>query len=43
MSTYRLELRNSFVHVARMVDSPHDEKLEPRFMLSEKGVADCSS
>lgn len=43
MSTYRLELKKRYRHVATMVNSPYHEPSEARFMISEKGITDCSS
>jgi DNA repair protein RadA len=41
MSTYRLELKNTSIHVASIINSPYHDISEARFMISEKGITDC--
>jgi DNA repair protein RadA len=41
MSTYRLELKNTSIHVASIINSPYHDISEARFTISDKGITDC--
>jgi len=40
-STYRIELKRGFNHIASIVNSPYHQISEARFMITERGVTDC--